>query len=166
MKQETLVALVQHIVHHFLIELRAESSSGESLRFTAGEDGRAVRRGERAYFAPDGANLRCLTSVEALAFVENATAHCVAFYIVIVSVDERILFFEFVSCQVGMCFSIFLFEVLAESIESVHAIVLRQSLTDDVVSGLIKFVANFLTQLFIIHFVAVFALHVGAEFLH
>ena len=38
-KEEAHVALVQHIVHHLFVELRAEGGCGQTLRFATCEDG-------------------------------------------------------------------------------------------------------------------------------
>ena len=93
MQKETHVALVEHIVYHFLIELCAQGTRREALRFATGKDGAAVRHGKRIYLAPDGTDFVGLTTIETLAFVENATAHSVAQHVVVVASSQCMLLF-------------------------------------------------------------------------
>ena len=46
-EEETLVRLVEHVVHQFLIQLRAQRTGAEALRLSTGEDGRSVRHRKR-----------------------------------------------------------------------------------------------------------------------
>ena len=163
-QEEAHVALVEHVVHHLLIELRAERTGREALRFAAREDRRTVRAGQGVNLAPDGTDVRGLAAVEADAFVENAAAHSVFLYIVVVFVDQTILLFEFLGRKVGVGGGIGFLEVFADSLESVHACVLFKPLLRHLVARLIASILHLLAQFLIVHLVAIFALHVGAEF--
>ncbi len=61
---------------------------------------------------------------------------------------------------------VLLLEVLADSLESVRALVLLQSLLGHVVRLLVALLLHSLTQLLVVHLVAVLAFHVSAQFLH
>ena len=95
-KEEAHVALIEYIVHHLFVKFRTEGCGRKALCFTTSEDSATVRTGERIHFAPDRTDVSSLTTIEAHAFVEDATTHSVLFYIVIVAIDERILFSQFV----------------------------------------------------------------------
>ena len=163
-KEEAHVALVEHIVYHFLVEFRAERGGAQALCLTAGENGRAVRTGQGIHFAPNGANVRGLAAVEAYTLVENATTHGVFLHIVVVAVDERVLFGQFVLTEIGMCGGVSLFEGFAHSFEGVETFVLLECGLRDVVAFLVALGFHLFAQLFVVDFVAVFALHVLAEF--
>ena len=124
-----------------------------------------MRHGQGRHFAPDGADVGGFTSVETLAFVEDATAHGIAFHVVVVAVNERVLFFDFVGREFGVSGSIAFFEVFANFGEGFFALVLV------VVAGLsngvcrsVALVLYLLTEFFVVDFVVVLALHVRAEF--
>ena len=164
-EEELHVALVEDIVHHLLVEFGAESGGGEALCLTACEDGRTVRHGQGADFAPDGADVGGVASVEAYSLVKDAAAHGILLDVVVVTVDERILLFQFLGCEFGVAGGVLLLEVFADGLESVEACVLFQTLASDVVGRLVAGFANGGAELLVVHLVAVFALHVGAEFL-
>ena len=125
-----------------------------------------MRTGQRIDFAPDGTDVCGLATVEANSFVEDATTHGVFFNIVIVAVNESVLFFKFFSGEFGVRSGVCFFEVFTHGFESFGTGVLLQGLLCDVVAGLIAVGFHLFAQCFVVHFVAVFALHVGAEFLH
>ena len=52
-----------------------------------------MRHGQRRYLAPDGADIGGLTTIETDALVEDATAHGVALYIVVVAIHHGFVFF-------------------------------------------------------------------------
>ena len=166
MEEEAHVALVEHVVDHFLVEFRAECGGGESLCFATGEDGRSVGHGKGRNLAPDGADVGCAASVEALAFVEDAAAHGVALHVVVVAVHEAVLLFEFFGSEFGVCSSVAFLEVFTDFGEGFFALVLVVVAGfGNGVGGLVALVLYLLTELFVVDFVVVFALHVGAEFL-
>ena len=79
--------MFQYIIDNLFIQFGTECYGRQRLGFTAGEDSRAMRSRQVADFTPDGADFVSLTSVEALAFVQNAATHSFFFYIVIIAVD-------------------------------------------------------------------------------
>ena len=158
MEQETLGAVIEHIVNHLFVELGAKSYSGKRLCFTAGEHCRAVRTRNIVGFAPDWTYFGGLAAVETNTFVEHATAHSFFFYIVIVTLDERSLFFAFL-------FRNRFDELVADSLEAVGTPMLVGATC--LSNGVCLVVAHFLnlgTQFFVIHFVAIFALNGRANF--
>ena len=121
--------------------------------------------GQITYLAPDGANLVGLTAVEADAFVKDATAHSVAHHVVIVALHLGVLLFHLLFAQVGMSSVVSLLEVGQNLVESFLAGVLLQRLLGNVISLGIELGVHLRTQVFVVHLVAVFALHVGAQLL-
>ena len=89
MQQETLFALVQNIVHYFLIESGTESGGHERLRFATGENGASVRTRQIVHFAPDGADLVGLTAIQTDAFVQHTTAHGFFLHVMIIAFNHR-----------------------------------------------------------------------------
>ena len=165
-EEEALVTLVEDVVHEFLIQFCAERTGGEALRFAAGEDARAVRSGQGIYFAPDGADVRGVATVETDAFVEDAAAHSVLFHVVVVLIDEAVLLLEFFGSEFSVGSGVSLLEVLAYGFEGVKACVFFEALLGDVVARLVALGLDLLAEFFVVDLVAIFALHVGAEFLH
>ena len=164
-KEEAHVTLVEHIVYHLFIEFRTEGSGRKALSFTTSEDCTAVRAGERIHFAPDRTNVGSFTTIETHTFIEDATTHSVFFYIVIVAIDECVLFSEFIFGELGVSSSISYFELFANSFESVETVVLFECRLRDVVALLIAVCFHLCAEIFIVHLVAVFALHVLTQFL-
>ena len=166
-EKEALVALVEHVVNHLLVEFCSESTCSEALSLATCEDRASVRHGQRAHLAPYRAYLLGCTAVETLALVEDAAAHCVALNVVVVAVDESVLLLELVFCQLGVCCGISLCKVGLDLVEGLFACLLV------VVAGfsygvalVVGLFSELFAQLLVVHLVAVFALHVGAEFLH
>ena len=164
-EQEALVFTYEHIVDELLVELCAERTGSERLCLAAGEDGASVRSGQRTYLAPDGTNIGGLTTVEADAFVQNAAAHGVLLYVVVVAVNECVLLLEFFGSHISVCLGVSCFEVLANGFESLCTSVLLEALLRDVVGFLVASLLDSFTQLVVVHLVAVLALHVLAKFL-
>ena len=124
-----------------------------------------MRHWQRANLAPDRTNLVALTSVETCAFVEDATAHSVALYVVIVAVCKSILLFQLVLGEVSVCGSITLLEVFNDFLEGLCTCVLLESLLCNVISWLVAFLLNLLAEFLVVNLVAVFALDIFAKFL-
>ena len=164
-EQEAHVAAVEDIVHELLVELRAEGDGGQGLCLATREDAASVRAGQGADLAPDGADVGGAATVEADAFVEDATAHSVALHVVVVAVHEGVLLLQLSGVHVGVSSSVALLEVLADLLEGFGACVLLQRLLRHVVGGLVALLVHLLAQLLVVDLVAVFALDVLAEFL-
>ena len=164
-KEEAHVTLVEHIVYHLFVKFRTEGSGRKALCFTTSEDGTSVRTGERIHFAPDRTDVSSLTTIEAHTFVEDATTHRVFFYIVIVAIDECVLFSEFIFGELGVSRSVSHLKFFANSFESVETFVLFECRLRDVVALLVAVVLHLCAEVFIVHLVAVFALHVLTQFL-
>ena len=95
MQKETLLALVEHVVEYLLVELCAEGHCCKSLCLATGEYSRSMRSRHIVGLNPDGAYVGGLASVEADAFIEDATAHSLTLYVMVVALHERSLFFAF-----------------------------------------------------------------------
>ena len=122
-------------------------------------------RGQRSCLAPDRTYVGCSTSVKAAAFVEHAAAHCVAFNVVVVTVDECVLFFEFFFGKFGVRSGICFLEVFAYLEESVFACVfVAVAFVCNGVSLVVAFLAALLAQFLVVCLVAVFAFNVCAQF--
>ena len=167
-EQEALIALVEHIVNQLLVELGTQRTGRERLCLTTGEDSASVRHGQGRDLAPDGADLVCLTSVETNALVKDATAHGIAFHVVVVAVHHGlILVLRNLRSLVNflMLSKEFLLEVLQQLLESLGALLLLKSLLGDVVGGLVELLVHLLTQGLVVHLVVILTLHVLAQFL-
>ena len=117
-----------------------------------------MRAGQVAGLTPDRTDFGGLTSIKALAFVQNGTAHRLFFHIMIVTVDEGCLFFQFFFGELCL-------EFFADGIESIHAFVLvLVSGSGDGISLVVASVVNGFTKFFVVHFVAIFAFHGRAYF--
>ena len=124
-----------------------------------------MRAGQRVHLAPDGTDVGGLASVQTDAFIKDATTHGIALHIVIVTVDQAVLLFQFLRSEVGVCLGIACLEVLAYLFKSFGALLLLQCLLGHIISGLVALVVGLLTQVLVVHLVAVLALHVLAQFL-
>ncbi len=165
-QQETLLALVQHIVHNLLVERGAEGGCHQGLGLATGEDSGSVRAGQIVHLAPDGTDLVGLAAVETDALVQNAAAHCLFLHVVVVTLhhgDALILGVE------GQLLLGHLGEVgdvlVADGVERVHAPVLVGA------AGLgygvclvVALLANVGAQCLVVYFVVVFALGLLAGF--
>ena len=157
-QQEAFLALVQHIVHDFLVILCAQCYRSQCLCLATGEDGRAVRAGQGRNLAPDGTDFRRLAAVQAFAFIEDATTHGLFLHVVIVTVDKRCLFFQFFFSELSL-------ELFANGIEGILTLVLvTVSAGGNGVCLVVAGIVYGLTQVFVVHFVAVFALYSRADF--
>ena len=153
MQQETFFAMFQYVVDNLLIQFCTEGNGRQGLSFTASEDSRAMRSGQVVDFTPDRTDLVSLTSVKAFTFVQNAAAHSLFFYIVVVAVDQCCFF-----CQ--LFFAELCFELFANSIESVHAFMfIFVAGSGDGISLCVASFVNGFTQFFIVYFVAIFAFY-------
>ena len=94
MQEETLVAFLQNIVYKLLIELCSERTSGEGEGFTTLEKRTSVGHWERRDLAPNGSDVRGLTTIEALSFVKNTATHGITHHIFIVTVGLCVLLFK------------------------------------------------------------------------
>ena len=83
----------------------------------------------------------------------------------VVGVNEGVLFSHFVFAELGVSGGVGFFELFAHGFEGIETGVLLEGRLRDVVALLIAFGFYLLAEGFVVHFVAVFALHVLAEFL-
>ncbi len=151
-EEEALATLVEHVVENLFVEFCAEGHCCESLCFTSGEHGRSVGAGDIVCFDPDGSYLGGLASVEAYALVENAAANGLFFHVVVVALYQSGLGLAFFF---GKGFDIF----FADSVEAVLTPVLvGAACLGDGVCAVIAAGFHVGTQLFVVYFVAVFAL--------
>ena len=164
-KDETHVALVEHVVHHFLVELGAKRTGSERLCLTTGEDRASVWHWQRAYLTPDRTYLVGLAAVKTNALVENATAHGVAHHVVVVAVCLGSLLFEVILAEVAVSLGIFCLEVFDYLVEGVLTSMLVESLLGNVVNGLVEFLVDLLAEVLVVYLMVVLALHVLAQFL-
>ena len=51
---------------------------------------------------PYRADLRCLTAIQTLTFVENSTAHSLLLYVMIIAIDEGGFSFKFFLCELSL----------------------------------------------------------------
>ena len=164
-KEEPLVASVENIVNELLVELGTKRTCREALCLATCEDRASVRHWQRRHLAPDRTYVSGLTSVEADALVEDATAHGVALHVGIVSHGLGMLLLKLVGCKVGMCLVILGKEVGDNLLESLLTLLLGQGSLGGLVCWSIQLVLNLLAQLLVVHLVVVSSLHVGAELL-
>ena len=152
-EQETLFALVEHVVEDLLVELGAEGHSGQRLCLAAGEHCRSVRAGDIVGLAPDGADLGGLAAVQTDTFVEDATAHSLALHIVVVAFYEGGLL---VAGLFGKSGNI----LVADGVEGVLAPVLVGAAgLGHGVSLVIALVVHVLAEILVVYFVVVFAFY-------
>ena len=164
MKEETLIALIEHVVNHFLIKFGTQSTCAQRLCLTASKDRTSVRHRQRRNLTPDGANLISLTAIETNTLIKDATTHSIALYIMIIAVHHGIFLFEFIFSKISMFRSILLLKICQNLLKGLGTSLLLKSLLSNIISGLIKLFVHTLTQLLIVHLVIVFALDVLAQF--
>jgi hypothetical protein len=150
-EEEAFLAVVEYVVDELLIALRTQRDRRQRLRLTAGEDGRAVRSGQVIRFDPDRTDLGGLTTVEALAFVEDGTTHSFLLDIVVVTSDEGGLRLKFLFGELSLVF-------LYDSIEGLSTSVLVGTRYSYGVGLSIAGFVYILAQVFVVLFVAVGAL--------
>ena len=154
-KQETLAALVEHVVQDFFVKLGAQRHCRQRLGLAAGEDSRSVRAGNVVHLAPYGTDFGSLAAVETHALVKNAAAHGLFFDIVVVTLYKRGLF---VALFLGKAGDVF----LADGVERVLTPVLvGASGLGDGIGLVVALVVYVLAQVLVVYFVAVFALGLG-----
>ena len=151
-KKETFLTVVQDIINELLIALCAEGDSCQRLRLTTGEDRRAVRSWEVVRFDPDRTNLRGLTTIKTLSFVEDSTTHRFLLYIVVVASDEGSLRLQFLFGELSLVF-------FDNSIKGGCTSVLIRTRDSYCISLSIAGVVYILAKIFIIIFVAIGALN-------
>ena len=116
MKQEAFFVLVEYIVYNFFVHLCTQCNSTQRLSFTTSKDRRTVRTWQRTGFAPDRTDFCSSTAVQTFAFIKDTTTHCFFFYVVIVAVNHRTLFFQFFFRELSL-------EFFANCIESISSFV-------------------------------------------
>ena len=158
-QHELLGTLYQHFVLDLLVHLRTEGHRSQRLRFTAREDRRTVSGGQVAHLAPDGADFVRAAAVQALALVEDHVAHGLLLHVVVeIFVNQRRLLDQLLFRETGG-------ELGLQRIEGIFALVLHRTAGGDGVSLVVKLPNDGLTQLFVIHFVAIGPFHVLAQLL-
>ena len=165
MQQETLVALVEHVIHEFLIELGTQGDRCQRLCLTTGEDRASMRHGQWRHLTPDRTDLVSLTTIETDTLIEDATTHGVTLHIMIVTLHHGIFLLQLIFCQVSMLGSIFLLEVIEDLLESLGTSMLLESLLRHVIGGLVQLLVHTLTQLLIVDLVVVLTLHIHTQLL-
>ena len=165
-KEEAHVALVEHIVHHLLIELCSECTGSKRLCLTTCEDRTSMRHRQRRNLAPDRTDLVCLTTVETDSLVEDAAAHGIAHHVVVILVHQGSLLLQLLLREVSVCSCVSLLEVSKNLVEGILTGLLVESLLHHLVSLGVKLLVDLLAQVLVVHLVAVLTLHVGAELLH
>ena len=124
-----------------------------------------MRHGQGRNLAPDGADVGGLTTVQTNTLVQDATAHGVTLYVVVVAVHHSVLLFQLVLSQLSVLSGILLLEVSQNLLEGLSTLLLLQSLLRYVVGRLVQFLVHTLTQLLVVHLVVVLALDVLTQFL-
>ena len=158
-EQEAFATLVDDIVDNLLVKLCAESDCRERLGLATGEYCRSVGAGDIIDFTPDGTNFSGLASVKAYALVKDAAAHGLFLHVMVVTLDERCLF---VTLFFGKRFNIF----VTDGIEAVLTPVLVGATgLGYCICLVIALVVDVLAEVFVVDFVAVFALGERAYFL-
>jgi len=150
-EEESFLTVVEYVVDELLIALRTQRDRRQRLRLTTGEDCRAVRSGQVICFDPDRTDLGGLTTVKALAFVEDSTAHSFLLDIMVVASDERSLRLEFLFGELSLVF-------LYDSIKGLSTSVLVGARYSYGVGLSVAGVVYILAQVFVVLFVAVGAL--------
>ncbi len=143
--------MVEHIVKDFFIKFCAKGHCGKRLCLSTGEHGCSMRSWQVVDFTPYWTDFGCLASVQADAFVQDATAYSLFFHIVVVAFYKGCLFVAFLFRK-----GIDIF--LADGIETVLTPMLVG--TAGLCYGVCLAVAFFvyvLAELLIVYFVAVFA---------
>ena len=164
-KEETHVALVQHVVYHLLIKFGTQGGGAQGLGLTTCEDGTSVRHGQGANLAPDGTYVCGLAAVQTNTLVQDATTHGILLHIVVVAVYQCILLSQLVVGQFGVCSGVLQLEILADLLKGLGTCVLLKSLLGNIVGGLIAGGLYLLAQLLVVNLVAVFALNIGTQLL-
>ena len=88
MKQEALLALVEHIVNNLFVVGGTQGAGYQSLRLATGKDGCSVRAGQIIHLAPDGTYLGGFAAVETDALVKHTAAHGLFLHIVIIALHH------------------------------------------------------------------------------
>ena len=164
-KEETHVSLVEHVVHHFLVELGAKRTCRERLCLTTGEDRASVWHWQRADLTPYRTYLVGLAAVKTNALVENATAHGVAHHIVVIAVGLGSFLLEFVFAKIAVSLNILSLKVFNNLVESFLTGMLVKSLFCNIVNGLIEFLVDLLAEFLIVDFMVILTLHVLTQLL-
>ena len=158
-EHELLGALHEHFVLDLLVEFRTERHGRERLGLAAGEDRRAVCRGQVAHLTPDRADLVGLAAVEAQPFVEDHVAHGLLLHVVVeIFVDQLCLLGELLLRVAGR-------ELGLEGVELLLALVFHRAARGDGVSLVVELFDDRLAEFLVVDLVAVGALHVLAQLL-
>ena len=160
-KEEALVALLEHTVDKLLIHLCTKSTCRERHSLTTLEDSASVRHWEWRHLAPDRADICSSTTIKTQALIEDATTHSIAHYVIIVAGSLSVLLLQVFLREIGMSCVILLKEISQNLVESILTSMLLQSLVVDIVSWLVKLRLNLLTEFLIVDLVVVLTLHVS-----
>ena len=163
MKEEALVALLEHAIDKLLIHLSTESTCRKRHSLTTLEDSTSVRHWKRRNLAPDRTNLSSSTTIKTQTLVEDATTHSIAQNVIIVASSLSVLLFKLILRKVGMSSVVLLKEVSQNLVESILTSMLLKSLVVDIVSWLIKLRLDLLTEFLVVDLVVVLTLYVRAS---
>ena len=108
-----------------------------------------MRPSQTVGFDPDGADIGCFPTVEALAFVEDSPTHGFFFHVVVVTVDQR-------PFRLQLFFRILSFEFFYDLFKSFGTFLFALSRNGDRIRFGIEVVVYFLTQIFVVLLMAIF----------
>ncbi len=112
-----------------------------------------MRTRQRTNLTPDRTDFSSLTTVEALAFIKNRTAHSFFFHIMIVTVNQRSFFFQLFFRELG-------FELFTDSVESCKALMfIVISRSGNRICFVVTCFTDCFTQVFVVYFVVIFTFH-------
>ena len=160
-KEEALVALLEHTVDKLLIHLCTKSTCRERHSLTTLEDSTSVRHWEWRHLAPDRADICSSTTIKTQALIEDATTHSIAHYVIIVAGSLSVLLLQVFLREIGMSCVILLKEVSQNLVESILTSMLFQSLVVDIISRLVKLRLDLLTEFLVVDFMIILTLHVS-----
>ena len=147
-EKESFLTIVQDIVNELLIALRTKGNSRQGLGLTTCEDCGAVRSREVVGLDPDRTDLRSLTTIKTLSFVEDSATHRFLLYIMVVASDEGSLRFQFLFGELSLVF-------FNNSIKGGCTSVLIRTRDSYCISLSVAGVVYVLAKIFIIIFVAI-----------
>ncbi len=160
-KEEALVALLEHTVDKLLIHLCTKSTCRERHSLTTLEDSASVRHWEWRHLAPDRADICSSTTIKTQALIEDATTHSIAHYVIIVAGSLSVLLLQVFLREIGMSCVILLKEVSQNLVESILTSMFLQSLMVDIISRLVKLRLDLLTEFLVVDLMIILTLHVS-----
>ncbi len=167
-KQEALLALVEHIVNNLFVVGGTQGAGYQSLRLATGKDGCSVRAGQIIHLAPDGTYLGGFAAVETDALVKHTAAHGLFLHIVIIALHHGNALILVVPLQLllgefGHLLNVF----VADSLKLVGTpVFVGVALAGYGVSFVVAFGMNVGAQSVVVYLVVVFTFLLVAAFAH